>query len=73
MRITVKLKPGSKEERVEKTGENEFSIRVNPPAREGKANQRLIELLSEYFDIPKNRISILRGHKARNKVLDICC
>ena len=71
MRITIRLKPGSKEEKVEKTGENEFSVRVNQPAREGKANHRLIELLSEYFDIPKSRISILRGHKARNKVLEI--
>ena len=71
MRITVKLKPGSKEEKVEKTGENEFSIRVKAPAREGRANERLVELLSEYFDISKNRISIFKGHKTRNKLVDI--
>ena len=72
MRITVKLKPGSKEERVEKTGKNEFSIRVNAPAHEGRAKELLIELVGEYFDIPKSRISIIRGHKIRNKVLNIC-
>ncbi|MFH0791485.1 MAG: DUF167 domain-containing protein [Candidatus Omnitrophota bacterium] len=71
MRISVKVKPNSKRERVEKLTEREFIVYVNAPAQEGRANAAVIEVLCEYFDIAKTRISIIRGHRGRNKVVDI--
>jgi len=71
MRITVKIKPNSKEEKVEALSAVEFSARIKAPPREGKANEALIELLAEYFGIAKGRISIVRGHKGREKIVDI--
>lgn len=71
VRITVRIKPGSSKETVEKLSGNEFLVRVRAPAKEGKANRALIEILSEYFDIPKSRISIAGGLGSKNKIVDL--
>ena len=71
MKITVKVKPNSKTASVEKTEELSYIVRVKAPAKEGKANEAVVEALSEYFDVPKSRISILRGQSGKNKVVDI--
>ena len=70
-RICLKVKPGSSKERLERITNNEFFARVNAPAQEGKANAAAIKLLSEYFDIPKSRIIIVRGERSRDKVIEI--
>ena len=70
MIISVKVKPNAKNCKIEKKGE-EFIIRVNAPASEGKANKRLTEILSDYFNTPKSRINIKKGLKSRNKIVEI--
>ena len=71
MRITVKIRPNAKADQVEKLSEGIFSVRVKAPAKEGKANNALIKVLSDYFDIPKSRISLVKGLGSKNKILDI--
>jgi uncharacterized protein (TIGR00251 family) len=71
MRIAVKVKPNSKLESVEKTAENAYTVRVKAPAKEGKANDAIVEVLSEYFDRPKSRITMLQGHAGKNKIIEI--
>ncbi len=71
MKIAIKVKPNSKEEAVEPVNKNEFILRVRAPAREGRANEAVIELLSEYFSVPQKRVMIIRGHKSKNKVVEI--
>ncbi len=71
MKICVEVKANSKQEKIEQISNNKFCLRVKPPAREGKANEAVIRLLSEYFDIPKSMVIIIKGHKVKNKVIDI--
>ena len=71
MRISVRVKPNSKEDRVEKLNDAEYSMRVKAAPKEGKANEAVIKILSGYFDIPKSRISISRGLKGKVKIIDI--
>ena len=70
MKISVKVKPGSKKNAVESIGENEYTISVKAKAIEGKANDAVVELLSEYFDLPRNRIMVIKGLKSKNKVIE---
>ena len=35
----------------------------------GRANSAVIELLSEYFDVPKSKIKIIKGLTGRDKVV----
>lgn len=40
-------------------------------ARAGKANLAVTELLARYFAIPKSRITIIRGHTSRRKIIEL--
>mgnify|MGYP003660882424 CR=1 FL=1 len=71
MKITVQAKTNSKKEGVEKTSEDIYIVRVNTPPIEGKANDRIIALLSKYFKIPKSKIWLIRGEKSKNKHFEV--
>lgn len=47
MKITVVVKPNARHESVEIQGDGTYLIRVNAPPQEGRANERVIELLAE--------------------------
>ncbi len=69
--IRVHVTPNAKEARVVKVGEADFEVRVDEAAMGGRANKRLLQILSEHFGVPKSRISIVRGARSRDKVLEI--
>ncbi len=71
MRIFVLVKPNSKREGVEKIDEIHFVVRANAPAKEGKANKRVEELLAEHFDISKSSVFLIQGHTSKEKVFEI--
>jgi len=71
VKILIKVKPNSKKKEVNQISPNEFCVRVSAPAKEGKANQAVVELLSDYFNVPKSRITITKGFKNKNKIIEI--
>lgn len=71
MRISVKAKPGAKEEKVEKIGEFDYKVSVKEPPVKGKANEAVIKALAEYFKIPIKNVRIIAGPASRNKIVDI--
>ena len=71
MKISIKVKPNSKQNLVETIGEKNYVVRVKEKAIEGKANEAVIRLLSEYFDIPKAGIRVVSGTRSRNKIIEV--
>ena len=71
MKISVKVKPNAKQERVEKTGENNFSVWVKEKPVEDKANRAVVEALAEYFGVSRSRINLLKGQTARQKFFEV--
>ena len=71
MKISVKVKPRSKNDSVERVSPGELIVRVKAPAIEGRANDAVIKMVSVYLNIPKSRIEIVRGIKGRSKLLEI--
>ena len=71
VRISVKVKPNSKKELVEQTGEKQYNVRVKEKAIEGRANEAVVKLLSQYFGCPKSNVSVAIGLKSKNKVIII--
>ncbi len=71
MNLSVRVKPRSRTTGVKKVSEREFVVCVRSPALEGRANEEAIELLVDFFGVPKSRISVLRGAKSRNKIIRI--
>ncbi|MEK6583013.1 MAG: DUF167 domain-containing protein [Nitrospirota bacterium] len=68
--IKVKVIPNAKKNKVVES-EGLFKVYVNAPAVDGKANKALIAVLSEYFNIRKGSIKIVRGEKSREKVVEV--
>ncbi len=46
-------------------------VRVKSPPVEGRANREMIEVLSDYFGVPKSRIRIVAGKSSRDKLVEI--
>ena len=70
MRYAITVKPGSSQEKIVKTGENEFTVYLRAKPHDGEANDALIKLLAKHFKIPKTSIKIIRGTKSRNKIIE---
>lgn len=71
MKITVKAKPGAREERVEKVGEEEFEVSVKEPPVKGAANRAITKALAEYFKISQYQVTLVSGFASRQKVFEI--
>ena len=71
MRISVKVKPNARKNEVQQLEGNQYQVFVNASPIDGKANEKLIEVLSEYFDKPKRNINIVSGFTSKTKIVDI--
>ena len=69
--IAVTVKPNAKSAAVTRLAETEYRVTLHAPAQDGKANRALIELLANYFHVPKSAITIVRGQFARKKLVKI--
>ena len=70
MQISVKVIPRASRNYV-KTEETRLKVYVTAPADKGKANQVVIGLLSEYFQVSKNNIHIVKGERAQLKIIEV--
>lgn len=70
-KISVTVKPNSKKEGVEMVADGHFVVRVRVPPIEGRANERVVELLAEYLGLPKSKISVTSGLRGRKKIIAI--
>ncbi len=48
-----------------------FRVYLTKPAQDGLANAQLIDLLSKYLHIRKYQIKIIKGHKSRDKLVEV--
>ena len=69
MKISVKAKPNSHEQKVEKIDEQNFVVSVKEPPVNGMANRAIVKALSEYFHT--SGVRIVSGHISRNKIIEI--
>lgn len=71
MLIKVKSHPSSRKEEIVKKEKDSFEIKIKEKPERGEANKRIKELLSEYFNIPLRKISLIKGAKQKSKIFDI--
>jgi uncharacterized protein (TIGR00251 family) len=69
--LNIQIKPGSSRDQVEQLEDGTWMVRLKAKPVDGAANKALIELLSRAFDVPKSRISIVRGDSSRFKKVRI--
>lgn len=68
--LSVVAKPNSKKEGLS-VQNGLIAAKLATPPVYGKANQRLVELLSKALKIPKTKIIVSKGQTSKNKVLTI--
>jgi uncharacterized protein len=71
MQKKVKVKPNSRQQKVEEDSEGNLTVNLKSPPVDGKANEELIRLLADKFDVPKSSIRIKSGLSSRQKVVVI--
>ena len=71
MKINVKAKPSSREEKVEKIDDLNYVVSVKEPPVKGKANEAIRNALAVYFRTGTSCVKIISGYSSRNKVIEI--
>jgi len=70
--VEVRVKPNSKKgSLVQPSLTGELLVYVKEPAVENKANQAVIELVANYYNVSRKDVTIVRGRKSRTKILRI--
>ena len=68
--LDIKVIPNSRKARVS-IEKGLVKVHVNAPAVNGKANEVLIDILSEFLKVKKNRLKIVKGEQSRLKQIKI--
>jgi len=71
MKITVQVKPNARKDEISLRDDGVYVVKVAVPPIEGRANERLIEILAGYFKKPKRSIEILVGSRGKHKIVEI--
>ena len=69
--IHVRVIPGARKEVIEEIRPSYLRVKVQEPPEKGKANDRVVELLAEYYRLPESNIVLKRGARSRDKVFGI--
>ena len=69
--LEVRVQPKAKRNRVEVVDGLRLKVYVTAAPDGGKANEAVIALLAKQLGVARGSVEIVRGHKNRNKVLQI--
>ena len=70
-RLRVRVSPGARRGGVTGRVGDVWKLRVTAPAEGGRANEAVVRLLADTVDVPRRRITLVSGHTARDKVVEL--
>ncbi len=72
MFVSLTIKPGSRKgPLIETLEDGSLVAHVRAKPIDGEANEALIDLVSKHYSIAKSRVSLVSGHKSRQKRLHL--
>lgn len=69
--FAVKVQPRARKNAVTGNVGDALKLALTAPPIEGRANQAAIEVLADFFDIPRSSITIASGETSRLKIVRI--
>lgn len=70
MKINIQVKTNKKESRVEKI-DNGLIVWTTKSPHDGEANKDIQKIVSNFFNVPKKSVTIVKGLKSKNKIIEI--
>jgi hypothetical protein len=70
-RLRFRVSPGSRRTELAGRHGDAWKVRVAAPPEGGRANDAVLELLAERLGLPRRALSIVSGHRARDKVVEM--
>ena len=71
MKLNVVVKPNARKNAVETREDGSLVVYVSTPPIEGRANERLVEVLAEHFGRPRRDIVIVSGLRGKRKIVEV--
>ncbi len=71
MKIFVEAKTNVRKEYVEQEDATHFRVGVKALPEKGRANEKLIKVLAEFFDIAPSRVALHSGGASKRKCFEI--
>jgi uncharacterized protein (TIGR00251 family) len=71
MHVRVRVRTGAKKEGTTALPDGRFDIAVREKPEEGKANERVVELVARHFGVAQKFVRIIRGRTSPSKTLAV--
>ena len=71
MKIFVKAKANSRQEKIEKISDNSFVVWVKEPPQKGLANKAVARVLADYFAKSPSEVELLSGFSSKQKLFEV--
>jgi uncharacterized protein YggU (UPF0235/DUF167 family) len=68
MHVKITVKTNTREEKIQKIGENAFLVMLKESPKHERANARLLNLLSRFF---QKNARIVHGMTSRHKIIEL--
>jgi uncharacterized protein len=70
MKVEVRVVAGARKREITRDGDG-LKVKLLSRAREGKANEELVEYLASFFSVKKSEVVIVLGERDRRKVVSL--
>src|SRR4051794_28265224 len=67
--LRLRVSPGARNARVVGRHGEAWKVRVAAPPERGRANDEVVRLLAETLALPRDAVSLVSGHGARDKIV----
>ena len=69
--FNIRVTPKASRAKIVPVKQDGFKAYLTKSAHDGLANEQLVELLAGYLDVKKYQVRIIKGLKARDKIVEI--
>ena len=70
-RLRVRVSAGARRTEIAGRYGDGWKVRVAAPPEDGRANEAVLRLLAERLGLPRRAVTIVSGHTAREKVVEL--
>jgi uncharacterized protein (TIGR00251 family) len=70
-RLRLRVSPGSGRAEIVGRHGDAWKVRVTAPPEHGRANEAVVRLVAETVCIPRKAVTIVSGHGARDKIVEL--